>query len=195
MFEDKQRQSRSAQGAQRERERGGKEEALLARDASSAATRLDHQCLMVYISTGLHQSGLQGPPRILRNVSEDVSRNAKSKAAGLALLRLLWKTSSRVQSLAILVTTDPKMAPKWFHSTCCNLAQRQSVWDCLWSLVSTLHCSALRQLCNSFLNHPTTKILSDGGLWVNSELLWHLQHEKNWRKNSWACFYFHVMSL
>lgn len=93
MFEDKQRQSRSAQEEQREEEGEEGEEALLASVSPSAAAQLDHQCLMVYISTGSHQNGLQGHRGILRKVSL-VCLDAKSKAAGPALLLKTLKTSS-----------------------------------------------------------------------------------------------------
>lgn len=78
MVEDKQRQSGGAQEeAEAEREK------VRASLSFSTATQLDHQCLIVYISTGLDQSGLRGAPtdpqgRLLRCVG-------KSKAAGLVL--------------------------------------------------------------------------------------------------------------
>lgn len=96
MLEDKQRQSRSAQEAERERKR--KEpywlQSLLPQQPSWTINVWWFTSAKIYT-----QTGLQGHPRILRKASQDVFRNVQSKATGLPFYlqpkTLSFKSSSK----------------------------------------------------------------------------------------------------
>lgn len=168
MLEDKQRQSRSAQEAERERKR--KEpywlQSLLPQQPSWTINVWWFTSAKIYT-----QTGLQGHPRILRKASQDVFRNVQSKATGLPFYlqpkTLSFKSSSK--------NVNFKMT--WITA---NLYNPSNCWfDSLW-LRTVI--DSVRQMISFKLSTVTpsnsciiplwiikiTKILSDGGLWVKT---------------------------